>query len=79
MKAVNICDAKTRRSELVDRAASGEEIIIATAGRPAARLVPLRFAREERAPGRWAGRIKIAASFDTPMPELAAAFEEDDE
>src|SRR5436309_3154017 len=78
MKPVNIYDAKTRLSELVDRAAAGEEIIIAKAGRPAARLVPLRFVREERAPGRWAGQVKIAATFDAPLPDLESAFESDD-
>jgi prevent-host-death family protein len=74
-KPVNIYDAKTHLSELVDRAAAGEEIIIAKAGRPTARLVPLRTA-QERAPGRWAGQITISKDFDAPLPdELVAAFE----
>lgn len=68
-KHINIYDAKTRLSELVDRAASGEEIVIAKAGRPVARLVPLREVREGRAPGRWRGRARIAADFDAPLPE----------
>jgi prevent-host-death family protein len=67
-KHVNIYDAKTHLSELVDRAGSGEEIVIAKAGQPVARLVPLRAVREGRAPGRWRGRVKIADDFDAPLP-----------
>lgn len=73
-KPVNIYDAKTRLSELVDRAAAGEEIVIARAGKPVARLVPLRV--RERKSGRGAGRIEIAPDFDAPLPdELLEAFE----
>ena len=67
-KHVNIYEAKTRLSELVDRAESGEEIVIAKAGHPVARLVPLRKVREERGPGRWRGRMRIADDFDAPLP-----------
>lgn len=75
-KPVNIYDAKTRLSELVDRAADGEEIVIAKAGRPVARLVPLRAVGEARAPGRWGNAVKIAPDFDAPLPaELLAEFE----
>src|SRR5580704_11939862 len=78
-KPVNIYDAKTRLSELVDRAHAGEEIVIAKAGRPAARLVPLRTAREQRAPGRWHGRVTIAADFDAPLSaRVLRDFEGDD-
>ena len=75
-KPVNIYDAKTQLSDLVDRAAAGEEIVIAKAGTPMARLVPLRPTHERRAPGRWKGKISIAADFDAPLPEeLLRAFE----
>src|SRR5665213_123015 len=75
-KPVNIYDAKTRLSELVDRAAAGEEIVIAKAGRPTARLVPLRVAAKQRVAGRWAARARIAADFDALLPrEVLAAFE----
>jgi prevent-host-death family protein len=75
-KPVNIYDAKTHLSELVDRAAAGEEIVIAKAGRPIARLVPLRVAAKQRTAGRWAARAKIAANFDAPLSaDLLAAFE----
>lgn len=75
-KPVNLYDAKSHLSELVDRAAAGEEIIIAKAGRPMARLVPLRTRHDQRAPGRWAGKLRIAADFDAPLPDsLLDAFE----
>jgi prevent-host-death family protein len=73
-KSVNIYVAKTKLSELVDRAAAGEEVIIAKAGKPVARLVALRSG--DRKPGRWAGKIRVAADFDAPLPdEIASTFE----
>ncbi|HUR82905.1 MAG TPA: type II toxin-antitoxin system Phd/YefM family antitoxin [Thermoanaerobaculia bacterium] len=66
---VNIYEAKTRLSQLVDRAEAGEEIIIARGGRPAARLVPYRAPAVERKPGRMRGRIRVGADFDAPLPE----------
>jgi len=77
-KPVNIYDAKTHLSDLVERAAAGEEIVIAKAGRPIARLVPLRAPEKARSAGRWAGRMKIATDFDAPLPaSLLADFESD--
>ncbi len=67
-KTVNIYDAKTRFSQLVDRAASGEEVIIARAGRPVARLVAFRPRTTERKPGRMRGRVRVARTFDAPLP-----------
>lgn len=78
-KPVNIYEAKTRLSELVDRAEGGEEIVIAKAGKPVARLVPLRAVREARAPGRWGNTVTIAPDFDAPLPpDLLRVFEGDD-
>ena len=78
MKPVNIYDAKTRLSELVDRAADGEEIVIAKAGRPKVRLVPLGAAHATRAPGRWRRVVRIAPDFDAPLPpDVVGAFEGD--
>ena len=72
---VNIHDAKTHFSRLVDRAAGGEEIVIAKAGRPLAKLVPYREARGPRRPGALSGRIRVADDFDAPLPpDVAAAF-----
>jgi prevent-host-death family protein len=65
---VNIYDAKTRLSQLVERAEAGEEIIIARAGRPAARLVPFRGEGAKRKPGRMRGRIRISRDFEAPLP-----------
>jgi len=72
---VNIHEAKTHLSRLVDRAAAGEEIVIARAGRPTARLVPLSAAGRPRRGGIWRGKVVIADDFDEPLdPELEAAF-----
>ncbi|MGH9379912.1 MAG: type II toxin-antitoxin system Phd/YefM family antitoxin [Thermoanaerobaculia bacterium] len=72
---VNIAEAKARLPELVQRAAHGEEIIIARSGKPQARLVPL-ASSPPRVPGRGAGQWEIAGDFNEPLPdELLAAFE----
>ncbi len=68
-KHVNLYEAKTHLSELVDRAAAGESIIIAKSGRPMARLVPLQHERARRKPGRWKGRLWIAPDFDAPLSD----------
>jgi prevent-host-death family protein len=60
VKAVNVHAAKTHLSRLVDEAAAGEEIVIAKAGKPVARLVPLRPERGRRRLGALAGQIWIA-------------------
>lgn len=65
--SLNLYEAKTQLSALVDRAAAGEEIIIAKHGRPRARLVPLKNAARRR-PGRAKGRIWMSADFDAPLP-----------
>jgi prevent-host-death family protein len=71
---VNIHEAKTQFSRLVERAERGEEIVIARAGKPVARLVAYREPRVPRVPGGWEGRVWIAPDFDQLPPELAAAF-----
>ncbi|MCK6554624.1 type II toxin-antitoxin system prevent-host-death family antitoxin [Candidatus Binatia bacterium] len=68
--------AKSAISRLVDRAAAGEEIIIAKAGKPKARLTALSWPARRRKPGGWKGRMSIARNFDAPLPgELRKAFE----
>jgi prevent-host-death family protein len=75
MKTVNIHAAKTHLSSLVEEAASGEEIIIAKAGKPVARLVPLEKKKFDRRPGRLKGLIHMHDNFDDPLPpDIAAAF-----
>jgi prevent-host-death family protein len=72
---VNIHEAKTHLSRLVERVEAGEEVVIARAGRPVARLVPYATRRAPRRPGGWQGRVAMAADFDAPIPELLDAFE----
>ena len=69
MKTVNIHAAKTHFSRLVEDAERGEEVVIARAGKPVARLVPLRARPRERRLGLLEGRIRIAEDFDAPLPE----------
>jgi prevent-host-death family protein len=76
MSKVNIHQAKTQLSRLVDRAAGGEEIIIAKSGKPVARLIPYRLDDEPRRPGYLRGKIRIKKSFEQPLPkDLLAAFD----
>jgi prevent-host-death family protein len=73
----NLYEAKTNLSQLVDRAAAGEEIIIAKNGVPLARLMPLEPRPDRRVPGGWEHGAKISDDFDAPLPpELIAAFGE---
>ena len=75
MQTVNIHAAKTQLSRLVDEAASGREVVIARAGKPVARLVPLATAGR-RVLGRLAGTFAVPADFDAPLPEdVLDAFE----
>jgi prevent-host-death family protein len=83
MHIFNIHAAKTHLSRLIDEAAAGDEIIIARAGKPVARLVPLTAAPAAGAPakpkrvlGSLAGQIRVADDFDAPLPDdLLDAFE----
>ncbi|MCL4864474.1 MAG: type II toxin-antitoxin system Phd/YefM family antitoxin [Gemmatimonadales bacterium] len=68
-ESVNIYEAKTTLSELVERAATGEEIIIAKAGKPKARLVPLESAPLQRVPGHGKAQWTVADDFDAPLPD----------
>ncbi len=72
---MNIHEAKTHLSRLVERVEAGEEILIARAGRPVARLVPLRSRMAPRQPGVWRGRVRVSPDFDQTDEELLDAFE----
>ena len=74
-KPVNIYEAKAHFSALIDRAEGGEEIVIARAGKPVARIVPL-VTYPERKPGRMRGQIWIADDFDVMSPEMLSDFED---
>jgi len=76
MRSVNIHEAKTHLSRLLARVARGEEIVVAKAGRPIAKIVPLVPRLGRRVPGTARGRIVIAPDFDAPLPkELQKRFE----
>ncbi|MCK6554692.1 type II toxin-antitoxin system prevent-host-death family antitoxin [Candidatus Binatia bacterium] len=70
VKCVNIAEAKAHLSELVERAAHGEEIVLARSGRPRAKLVAWQPPRAERKmPSRPRGRFRVREGFDAPLPE----------
>ncbi len=76
MRTVNIHAAKTQLSRLVDAAAAGEEIVIARAGRPVAKLVPVEARPRRRQLGALAGKYTVPADFDAPLPDTVLdAFE----
>ncbi len=73
MKMVNVHQAKTELSRLLEAVEAGEDIIIARSGVPVARLVPVRT--DERIPGRLAGVLRLREDFDAPLPtEVAEGF-----
>jgi prevent-host-death family protein len=73
-KPINIHEAKTHLSRLVERVEGGEEITLARAGRPVARLVPYRAHRDSRRPGLWKGQVSIGPDFDEPLEEFELAL-----
>ena len=73
---VNIHEAKTHLSRLLQKVAEGEEVTIARAGVPVARLVPVEVKKNVRPLGIARGQIWVADDFDAPLPDdLLAAFE----
>lgn len=76
MQTVNIHDAKSQLSKLIERAKSGEDVVIAKAGEPVARLVAFIPAKPERRFGGLKGKVRIASDFDDALPaDVLAAFE----
>jgi prevent-host-death family protein len=77
MRTVNIHEAKTHLSRLVDAAAGGEDIVIAKAGKPVAKLGPIEAVRAPRGFGFLKGKISVPDDFDEPLPEeIVRLFEE---
>jgi prevent-host-death family protein len=75
MRVINIHTAKTHLSRPLNEVAAGEEIVIAKAGKPVARLLPFEPRREPRQPDLLKGKIWIAEDLDDPLPEeIMAAF-----
>ena len=73
--SVNVHEAKTHLSRLLERVEAGEEVVIARAGRPVARLVPYVRQAQPRQLGIWKGKVRIAPDFDEPDEELIKLFE----
>jgi prevent-host-death family protein len=74
-KSFNVLEAKTHLSRLIERVEAGEEVVIARAGRPVARLVPYRMRTTPRVPGIWRGEVHLAPDFDAPNEEIIESFE----
>jgi prevent-host-death family protein len=76
MSIVNVHQAKTELSRLLEAAEAGEEVVIARAGKPVARLIAIGSGRKPRELGRLAGKIRVPDNFDDPLPEdILALFE----
>jgi prevent-host-death family protein len=75
MAQVGMHEAKTKLSQLVERAESGEDIVIARNGKPVARLIPVESASSlASVRGAWRGRLRIADDFDQLPPDIADAL-----
>ncbi len=76
MQTVNIHEAKTHLSKLIEAVAEGEDVVIAKAGKPLVRMVPFAQHKPMRRLGGLKGKVRIAEDFDAPLPDdLMAAFE----
>lgn len=75
MHTVNMHEAKTQLSSLVQQALNGEDVVIARAGKPLVRLVPFQEPRQPRRPGRLKGQIQMSADFDDADATIADLFE----
>ena len=76
METVNIYDAKTHLSKLVDKAASGEDVVVSRNGKPLVRITRLEPTRRRIRFGLLKGKLSIPEDFDAPLPdEVLAGFE----
>lgn len=76
METVNIYDAKTRLSQLVDKAAAGEDVVVSRNGKPVARITQLEPAKPRVRFGLLKGKLRVPADFDAPLPaDIVAGFE----
>lgn len=74
MRSINIHEAKTNLSRIAEKVAAGEEIIVAKAGKPKMKLVPLDSKKQIKL-GALKGKIRISPDFDEPLPpEMMDAF-----
>jgi prevent-host-death family protein len=78
MDTITVAEAESKLSELIERAAAGEEIVIAKDGQPRVRLVPIARRAAHRPFGLLAGQVRIGDDFDDPLPEdIMSAFRGD--
>jgi prevent-host-death family protein len=75
MHKVNMHEAKSQLSALVEEVIAGGDVVIARAGKPLARLVRYEEHQEPRKPGRWKGKLWVADDFDVTPEEVISAFE----
>jgi prevent-host-death family protein len=76
METVNIYEAKTRLSQLVDKAAAGEDVVVSRNGKPLARITRLEAPKRRIRFGLLKGKLEIPEDFDAPLPaDVAAGFE----
>lgn len=76
MEAFNIYDAKTRLSQLVDKAAAGEDVVVSRHGKPLVRITRLEHQRRQVKFGLLKGKLSVSKDFDAPLPdEVVAGFE----
>lgn len=76
MQTINIHDAKTQFSKLIEAVVRGEQVVIARAGKPVARLTSISAKKSVRHPGALKGKISIADDFNAPLPDdVTFAFE----
>ncbi len=76
MRTINIHEAKTHLSRIAEDVAAGEEIIVAKAGKPKMKLVPIDAGKKKIKFGVLRGKIHIRDDFDAPLPpEILDAFE----
>jgi len=69
VQKVNVHEAKTHLSRLLEQVLSGEEVIISKAGKPVAKLIPLEPEKlAKRKPGLLKGKMRLSANFDDPLP-----------
>ena len=74
MRQVNVHEAKTELSRLLEQVEAGERVVIARAGKPVAMLVPYKAAVRRRRLGLFEGQVRIHADFDELPADIAAAF-----
>lgn len=78
MQVINIHEAKTNLSKLIEKTLNGEDVIIAKAGKPVAKLTAYKEKLKPRKPGLWKGKIWISDDFDDEDPEINKMFYEGD-